>query len=81
VLVDDRAPKIAKNQWKGDSRTLPLNTEHFPWMFDGSTTKKLFRITVATKDQGEIILEQPATYYAGVKKLMIQVTPKLKKSE
>ena len=58
-----------------------MNTENFPWMFDGSKTKKLFRITVSTKDQGEIMLEQPATYDAGAKKLLIQITSKLKKSE
>ena len=81
LLVDDRAPKIAKSRWTGDSRVRPLTPEHYPWMFDGKTTKKLFRITVTSSDQGEITLEQPATYEASSKRLMLQVAPKLKKSE
>ena len=81
MLVDDRAPKVINNQWKGDSRVWSMNAEHFPWMFDGSTTKKLFRITVSTKDQGEIMLEQPATFDAKAKKWTIEIAPKLKKSE
>jgi hypothetical protein len=81
LLVDDRAPKIADNRWTGDTRAVSMTPKHFPWMFDGSTTKKLFRITVSTKDQGEITLEQPATYDAVAKRWMIQITPKLQKSE
>ncbi|MEY2562805.1 MAG: hypothetical protein QOH88_998 [Verrucomicrobiota bacterium] len=81
LLIDDHTPKIADNRWKGNTRAVSMSREEFPWMFDGATTKKLFRITIFTIDQGEIVLEQPATYDATAKKWMTQTTPKLKKTE
>lgn len=80
LLIDDRRPKVTKNRWRGDTSALSMK-QHFPWMFDGSTTKKVFRITIFAEGQGEIALEQPASYDARTKKGLLQLTSKLKRSD
>jgi hypothetical protein len=80
LLIDDRKPKVTNNQWQGVTQASSM-TQSFPWMFDSSTTKKVFRITVFAEGQGEIVLKQPASYDAKTKKGMLQLTSMLKKSD
>jgi hypothetical protein len=77
--VDDRAPKVADNWWRGITRVAPMTPENFPWVFDDFVTKKLYRFTVSTRDQGEISLEQPATFDVAIKKMLRRIN--LKKSK
>jgi hypothetical protein len=78
LLVDDRAPKVADKRWTGGTRVVPMTPGNFPWVFDDFATKKLYRITVSTQGQGEISLEQPATYDVAIKKMLRRIN--LKKS-
>jgi hypothetical protein len=79
LLVDDRAPKVANNRWTGGTRVVPMTPGNFPWVFDDFVTKKLYRITVSTQGQGEISLEQPATFDVAIKKVLRRIN--LKKSK
>jgi hypothetical protein len=79
LLVDDRAPSVTRNRWTGGTHTVPMTPGNFPWMFDDFVTKRLFRITVSTMDQGEISLEQPAKFNVATKKLLRRFN--LKKSK
>lgn len=79
LLVDDRAPNVTGNRWTGGTRTLPMTRGNFPWIFDEFLTTRLFRITVLTMAQGEISLEQPATFSVAIKKVLRRVN--LKKSK
>src|SRR5436190_22262750 len=73
LLIDDRRPKVTNNQWKGDTQALSMK-QHFPWMFDSSTTKKIFRITVFAESQGEIFMKHPPGYDAREKRRMLKFT-------
>jgi hypothetical protein len=76
LLVDDRAPKVADNRWTGMTRVVPMTPANFPWVFDDFVTRKLYRITLSTQEQGEISLEQPATFEVAVKKMLRRINPK-----
>lgn len=79
LLVDDRAPKVTGDRWSGRTRAQPMTHGNFPWVFDDFHTKKLFRFTVSTRDQGEISLEQPARFDVAIKEVLRKINPKKSK--
>jgi hypothetical protein len=79
LLVDDTTPKISDGRWRAMTSALPMTPDNFPWMFDASDTRKSFRVTVSTLDNGDIVLVQPTKFYAPVKKAIIQISSRPKK--
>ena len=77
--MDDKNPKGADGHWRGNSRKLPLNRENYPWMYDYFNTKRLFRVTISSKEQPEMVLTQAAAF-SGREKAQIReiLTPKQK---
>ena len=81
LLVDDTTPKISGGRWRATTSALPLTPDNFPWMFDASSTRKSFRVTVSTLDNGDIVLVQPTKFYASVKQAIIQIASHSKKKK
>lgn len=81
LLVDDKTPKISEGRWRGMTSARPLTPDNYPWMFDASATRKSFRVTVSTRDNGDIVLVQPTKFYASPKKMTIQITSQPKKKK
>ena len=81
LLVDDTTPKISGGQWRAMTSARPMTPDNFPWMFDSSDTRKSFRVTVSTPDKGDIVLVQPAKFYASIKKVIIQISRSKKKNK
>jgi hypothetical protein len=81
LLAGDTTPKISGGQWRGKTSARPLTPDNYPWMFDTSDSRRSFRVTVSTLDNGDIVLVQPAKFYAPVKKLMIQIPSRRKKKD
>jgi hypothetical protein len=79
LLVDDTTPKISGSRWRAMTPARPMTPDNFPWMFDASSTRKSFRVTVSTLGQGDIVLVQPTKFYASVKKVIIQISSQSKK--
>jgi hypothetical protein len=73
LLVDDQNPKLKKNNlWAGNSPMTTLNPQNFPWMFDGSNSKRLVRITVSTTDAGEFSLDQKMLFDRATKDMILR---------
>lgn len=69
VLVEDSAPVVKKNYWRGDAAPLPLSKSGVPWVFERGDTTKVFRFTVTLPDQEQpVVLFQPAIYASTTKK-------------
>jgi hypothetical protein len=79
LLVDDTTPKISGGRWRATTSARPLTPDNYPWMFDTSDTRRSYRVTVSTLDNGDIVLVQPTKFYAPVKKVMIQAASQSKK--
>lgn len=79
LLVDDTTPKISGGRWHAMTSARPMTPDNFPWMFESSDTKKSFRVTVSTLDQGDLVFVQPTKFYASVKKAIIQLSSQPKK--
>jgi hypothetical protein len=81
LLVDDTTPKISGGRWRAMTSALPMTPDNFPWMFESSDTRKSFRVTVSTFENGDIALVQPTKFYAPVKKAIIQISSQPKKKK
>jgi hypothetical protein len=71
VIIDDKNPKLKSGVWG------PLSKEAFPWMYDLFDTTKIFRLTISSKEQPNIVLQQK-TKFSGREKaqLMTILKPK-----
>ena len=76
TLVDDKNPKIAKNQWSGYAKPVRLSASTTPWLFDGKPTIKVFQVTITSPDHSEIILYQPAWYSREAKTQLLKLLGK-----
>jgi hypothetical protein len=79
LLIEDKQPKIKDNRWNGSTPASRVTATTFPWMYDNKTTKKLFRVTVAMGQGGEMVLTQPAAFSASTKRAMLEMAGRLKK--
>lgn len=69
VLVEDSAPVVQKDYWRGDATPLPLSKSGVPWVFERGDTTKVFRFTVTLSDREQpVVLYQPAIYAGATKK-------------
>ena len=69
VLVEDSAPALKEDYWKGDAAPLPLSKSGVPWIFERGDTTKVFRFTVTLPDRDvPVVLYQPAVYGGATKK-------------
>ena len=74
VMVDDPAPVLTKNYWKGNASPLPLKKGGSPWIWEQGDTTKVFRFTVSVVGREEpVVLFQPAVYSGRSKKQLQQL--------
>ena len=76
VLVDDAAPKLDGDHWKGEAAPVALSKSGCPWLFESGGTTKVFRFTVTLQGTpGPVIIFQPAVYPEETKKQLRQMAP------
>jgi hypothetical protein len=69
VLVEDLAPVVQKEYWRGDAPPLQLSKNGVPWVFERGDTTKIFRFTVTLPGREQpVVLYQPAIYAGATKK-------------
>lgn len=62
VIIDDKHPKLKNDVWSAQAGMQPLSKEAFPWMYDFFDTTKIFRLTISSKEQPDIVLQQKAKF-------------------
>ncbi len=72
LLVDDTNPKVETAYWKGNAAAVGVSKKSTPWVFDKKPTIKIFRLTIDSRDNPEVILYQPAWYPAQSKAQIVQ---------
>ena len=74
TLVDDAAPKLDGDHWKGDAAPVSLSKSGCPWLFESGDTTKVFRFTVTLQGTPEpVIIFQPAVYPEETKRQLRQM--------
>ncbi len=79
VVVDDRKPNTSNSRWRGNSPKRAATKENYPWLFNFFDTKLVFRITVWSKEQSEMVLTQKASYPGRTKAQMMTMLERHKK--
>jgi hypothetical protein len=79
VVIEDKNPKLKNSLWFAQAGMQPLTKEGFPWMYDFFDTTKVFRLTISSTEQPDIVLEQKAKFTGREKaQLMTILQPKRK---
>jgi hypothetical protein len=67
TMVDDSNPKVEKKNWSANAKPILISETSTPWIFENTSTIKVFKVTVSAKDTPDVVLYQPAFYPAQMK--------------
>lgn len=63
LMVEDKAPVIAGERWKGNSQARNISATETPWLFAPGDTLTVFRFTVTLESKdGPVIIYQPSVF-------------------
>jgi hypothetical protein len=71
VLVEDTAPELSNGIWTGYSGAIEPNLTEVPWLFDSSSSTRLFRFTIIDLNGTERSFVQGARYPVSRKRQLI----------
>jgi hypothetical protein len=71
VLVEDTAPELSNGIWSGYSGAIEPNLTEVPWLFDSSSSTRLFRFTIIDLDGRQRSFVQGASYPVSRKRQLI----------
>ena len=66
--IADQAPQVTGGQWTGYSGAIEPNAASVPWLFDNTTSSRVFRITVTDLNNQVSVLNQSVSYSSQSKK-------------
>jgi len=66
--ISDQAPQVAGGQWIGYSGAIEPNAAAIPWLYDTTTTTRIFRITITDLNNQVSVLNQSVSYSPQSKK-------------
>jgi len=66
--ISDQAPQVTGGQWAGYSGAIEPSPAALPWLYDNSTSSRIFRITLADLNNQVSVLDQTVYYSPQSKK-------------
>ena len=72
VLVEDTAPELSNGIWTGYSGAIEPNLTEVPWLYDSSSSTRLFRFTIIDLDGTQRTFVQGARYPLTRKRQLIR---------
>jgi hypothetical protein len=66
--IADQAPQVSGGQWTGSSGAIEPNAAAVPWLYDSTTSSRVFRITVTDLNNQVSVLTQNVSYSPQSKK-------------
>jgi hypothetical protein len=66
--IADQAPQTAGGQWTGYSGAIEPNAAAIPWLYDNTTSSRVFRITITNLNNQVSVLSQTVSYSPQSKK-------------
>jgi hypothetical protein len=60
--VSDQAPQMTGGQWTGYSGAIEPNAAAIPWLYDNTTSSRIFRITITDLNNQVSVLNQSVSY-------------------
>jgi hypothetical protein len=68
AYIADQAPQITGGQWTGSSGAIEPNPAAIPWLYDNTTSSRIFRITLTDLNNQVSVLNQNVSYSPQSKK-------------
>jgi hypothetical protein len=66
--IADQAPQVNGGQWTGYSGAIEPNAAAIPWLYDNTTSTRVFRITISDLNNQVSVLNQAVSYSPQSKK-------------
>jgi hypothetical protein len=66
--ISDQAPQVTGGQWTGYSGAIEPNPAAIPWLYDNTTSARIFRITLTDLNNQVSVLNQTVSYSPQSKK-------------
>jgi hypothetical protein len=66
--ISDQAPQVTGGQWAGYSGAIEPNPAAIPWLYDNTTSSRIFRITLTDLNNQVSVLNQTVSYSPQSKK-------------
>jgi hypothetical protein len=66
--ISDQAPQVTGGQWTGYSGAIEPNPAAIPWLYDNTTSSRIFRITLTDLNNQVSVLNQTVSYSPQSKK-------------
>lgn len=66
--ISDQAPQVTGGQWIGYSGAIEPNAAAIPWLYDNTTTTRIFRIAITDLNNQVSVLNQNVSYSPQSKK-------------
>jgi hypothetical protein len=60
--ISDQAPQVTGGQWIGYSGAIEPNAAAIPWLYDTTTSTRIFRITITDLNNQVSVLDQNVSY-------------------
>jgi len=79
MMVEDLAPVISEQRWKGDSKPSPITKEANPWAFERGPTMFIYRFTVELEGESKPVVIYQAAVFGDQFKEYLSLIAKAKK--